>query len=252
MGYQIFGRKRKQKSTDSSQLMAQAALVTIASYQLPLVKLEGFIPPGSDGNSVIASIFRQILSQVDIQASQSKILIYDLLGVDYSFGDHVGAFLWVLPALVDGVSIMVAADDETRSGLMSLADFIGAWLPVAFFESTKQIASELQQETPVTKELFEKAEHCRRLVHTNSQDDTGLHIVLFGSRQTGWQYKSGKQWRKDSDMDFGTIGGPREIARLASADSRSMPNVEHPPTRLFSSAQEAAELGFLMIQPHRG
>ena len=57
---------------------------------------------------------------------------------------------------------------------------------------------------------------------------------------------------KHSDLDVGVIGGPRELALLTAKTSSGggkMPDMKHPPTKAFSSAQEVEDQGLYAILP---
>ncbi len=84
-----------------------------SAWSIPIVKIAGLLPSGSDGNGTMSTCFFNVSRVVDFQASPSRKLIYDMTDLRYDFGDHIGAFLWNLPALLDGVSIMVPATGST-------------------------------------------------------------------------------------------------------------------------------------------
>ena len=87
---------------------------------------------GSDGNNEVGVAFSAMSNELDLLASPTRQVIYDFVNCEYTFGDHLGGFFWVLPALLDGVAILVAAQEPTQSRLKSLANFIGSWLPINF------------------------------------------------------------------------------------------------------------------------
>ena len=82
--------------------------------------------------------------------------------------------------------------------------------------------------------------------------ETGVKIVLMGSRQLGQQYRTGRTCRSDADLDCGVVGGPPELALLTVKMSNQpglVPNVGHPPTRTCSSGEEATADGLYVISP---
>jgi hypothetical protein len=242
----IKNEKLANENSDREMVVVRTTNMEIGCYRFPIVQLEGRIPEGTTGNSTINSCFRQMSEQVDLSSS-SKIVVFDFLNVQYDYGDHLGAFFWVLPALLDHVGIAVAANGSTLSGLKSLASFIGSWLPITFMASMEEIWVELRNNSQTIRDLSEKTKLCQKQVSTIINQNHELKIVLFGSRQTGLQFKSRNAFNPDSDMDFGAIGSPCELARLSSGAWRNLPNVGHPPSKLFSSAQEAVSFGFLVI-----
>ena len=106
----------------------------------------------------------------------------------YEFGDHLGAFLWNLPTLLDGVAVMIAATGTTRTNLVSLREFIGPWSPVAFFDSVDAISRHIRDTTEAIRGLAGKRDACAQRGRVFMASDTGVKIVLLGSRQLGQQY----------------------------------------------------------------
>lgn len=225
-----------------------------SAWSIPIVKIAGILPSGSDGNETMSTCFLNVSRVVDFQASPSRKLIYDMTGLRYDFGDHIGAFLWNLPALLDGVSIMVAATGSTRENLESLSEFIGAWLPIAFFESLEQIATHVREKSKVIGLLEEKRMRCSQQGQIIAAEDTGIEVVVLGSRQTGYQYRTHNKPLRNSDMDCGVVGGPRELAILTLKMSNQLDlkeKVKHPPIRTYTSVQDAVSQGLFVISPKR-
>ena len=223
-----------------------------SACSIPIVKIAGILPSGSNGNETMSTCFLKISKGVDFQASPSRKLIYDMTGLQYAFGDHIGAFLWNLPALLDGVSIMVAATGSTRKNLESLSEFIGAWLPIAFFESLEQIAVHIRENSKIISILEEKRMGCSQQGKVIAAEDTGIGVVILGSRQTGYQYRTHLRPLRNSDMDCGVVGGPRELAILTlKMSDRPGHSVKHPPIRTYASAQDAESQGLFVMLPKR-
>jgi len=173
----------------------------------------------------------------------------------YEFGDHLGAFLWNLPALLDGVAIMVAATGDTGSNLESLQQFIGSWLPVGFYGSLDAISAHIGDAAEPIRVLSEKRDACTQRGRVIMPGDTGVKIVFLGSRQTGQQYRTRRRCREDSDLDLGVVGGPKELAVLTmkmSSQPGLVPNVAHPPIKTYSSAEEAADQDLFVVMPKLG
>ena len=248
----LFNRKPKRQP---APLTITTGILGGIPVDVPLVRIAGLVPPGSEGNAVIAACFHQISQAVDIQSSARRLLVYDMTDLRYEFGDHLGAFLWNLPALLDGVAIMVAAAGDTRRNLESLQQFVGPWLPVGFYDSVDAISAHIRDTTDPIQVLSDKRDACAQRGQVIMPGDTGVKIVLLGSRQTGQQYRTCGRVRKDSDLDCGVVGGPKELAVLTmkmSSQPGLVPNVEHPPIKTYSSAEEATDQGFCVIMPKPG
>jgi hypothetical protein len=175
--------------------------------------------------------------------------------LEYRFGDHLGAFFWNLPALLDGVGIIVAATGRTRHHLESLRQFIGSWLPVVFYDSIAAISAHIRDTTEPIRVLLAKRDACSQRGQVFMPGETGVTVVILGSRQTGHQYQTGKSCRENSDLDCGVVGGPKDLAVLTSKMSDQpglVPNVEHPPSTTYASAEEAADQGLLVVMPTPG
>jgi hypothetical protein len=171
----------------------------------------------------------------------------------YEFGDHVGAFLWNVPTLLDGVAVMVAATGTTRRNLVSLHDFMGSWLPVEFFDSVEMVAAHIRDSTEAVRVVSDKRDACSQRGQAWGPSDTGVKIVLLGSRQIGRQFRTGNAVRDDSDLDCGVVGGPNELAMLTIKMFNRpdlMPDVVHPPTKAYSSAEEATAQGLCVVVPN--
>jgi hypothetical protein len=241
----FFRRKPKQSRPEATPLTFSWEMA------IPLIKLSGVVPPGTDGNDTISVCWDQISRSVDILAAPGRTLVYDFTDLRYSLGDHLGAFLWVLPTLLDGVSIMIATSGKTRGNLESLYEFIGSWLPVGFFGSVDEIRRHVRDQTDDLQQLCVKRERCTQFGRVIPPSETATKIVLFGSRQTGRQYKTRQFCKEYSDTDAGVVGGPKELAILAlkmdQPDHAAF--MEHPPTKTFASVQEAMDRGFLVILP---
>ena len=245
----LFKRKLKQQP---DPLTVSAAVLGGIPGKVPLVKIAGLVPPGSEGNAVVAACFDEVSRAVDIQSSPLRFLVYDLTDLRYEFGDHVGAFLWNLPTLLDGVAVMVAATGTTRSNLVSLHQFIGLWSPVGFFDSVDAISGHLRETTQAVRGLSSKRDSCGQRGQVMMPSDTGVEVVLLGSRQIGQQYRTGRTCRDESDLDCGVVGGPRELALLTvKMSNRPGPvhHVEHPPIKTYSSAEEATAEGLCVVVP---
>ena len=220
--------------------------------EVPLVRIAGLVPAGSEGNAVVAACFDEVSRAVDIQASPRRLLVYDMTDLRYEFGDHLGAFLWNLPTLLDGVAVMVAATGATRRNLVSLHDFMGSWSPVGFFDSVDAISGHIRETSAAVRGLAIKRDACAQRGRVFMPSDTGVEIVLLGSRQVGQQYRTGTTCRNDSDLDCGVVGGPRELALLTVKMSNQpglVPNVGHPPIKTYSSGEEATAQGLYVIVP---
>jgi hypothetical protein len=245
----LFGRKSRGQA---APLATSTGFLTGIPDPVPLVGVAGAVPPGSEGNSVVAAAFDQMSQAVDIQRSGRRLLVYDMTDLRYEFGDHLGAFFWNLPALLDGVAIMVAATGDTRRNLASLQRFIGPWLPIGFYDSVAAISALVRDGSGPVEVLSRKREACSQQGRAFPPGETGVQVVGLGSRQTGKQYRTGQRCRNDSDLDLGVVGGPRELA-LLTAKLRDqpdlMPDVGHPPIRGYASAEEAVAEGLLVFSP---
>lgn len=82
-------------------------------------------------------------------------------------------------------------------------------------------------------------------------DSTGVTWLIHGSRQTGVSAHDGKPFRPDSDLDLGVVGGWDEMVAASHAPWDTVPDAEHLPMRLESSAETAAGKGLLVIAPRR-
>ena len=219
---------------------------------MPVVQISGTVPPGSDGNDVMARCFGDISERIDLGSADVDVLVYDLTDLRYDFGDHLGAFLWNLPALLDGVRIMVAATGATRANLESLNEFMGSWLPLAFCDSVASIESEIDSRSQTMNLIARKRDACSQQGHVIPPSETGVQVVVFGSRQLGMQYRTGNPFAKRCDIDYGVVGGPRELALLTlkSWSGEAQPaNLKHPPSKAFASAQDAVDQGLFVILP---
>ena len=115
------------------------SILKLKESPVPVVAFDGQIAPGSDGNEEVAIAFSAMSNELDLLASPTRQVIYDFVNCEYTFGDHLGGFFWVLPALLDGVAIVVAAQETNQSKLRDLANFIGSWLPIEFYDSMEDI-----------------------------------------------------------------------------------------------------------------
>ncbi len=245
----IFGWKGKEHF---APLMISTGTLEGIPGDVPFVSITGTVPPGSEGNSVVGGCFNQMSQAVDIQSSTQRLLVYDMTHLRYEFGDHLGAFFWNLPTLLDGVAILVAATGATRRNLESLQEFIGAWLPVGFYDSLDAISAHVRDSTESIQVLSQKSDACSQRDRIIAPNETGVTVVLLGSRQTGQQYRTYTQCREDSDLDCGVVGGPKELAVLTMKMSNQpglVPNVGHPPIKTYSSVKEATAQGLLAILP---
>ena len=109
---------------------------------------------------------------------------------------------------------MIAATGTTRPNLVSLREFIGRWSPVAFFDSVDAISRHIRDTTEVVRGLAGKRDACAQRGRVFMASETGVKIVLMGSRQLGQQYRTGRTCRSDADLDCGVVGGPPELALL--------------------------------------
>jgi hypothetical protein len=245
----LFRKKQKEKHP---QLDVYIASLEAADQSVPVVQISGTVPPGSEGNEVMGQCFADISEGIDLASDYVDVLVYDLTDLRYEFGDSLAAYLWILPALLDGVCIMVAATGETRANLESLSEFVGTWLPLAFFDSVSLIKSEIDSRSQTMNLIARKRDECSQQGQVIPAEETGVPVVMFGSRQLGVQYRTGNPCGKNSDLDVGVIGGPRELGLLTmklSQGGRRMPNMEHPPTKAFASAQEVEDQGLYAIFP---
>lgn len=253
-GYAVSsGSKKPPTVMFNRKLRINAGILGGISSDVPVVTMAGLVPPGSEGNAAMAACFDQISQAVDIQSSTRRLLVYDMTELRYDFGDHLGAFLWNLPALLDGVAILVAATGQTRRNLETLQKFIGSWLPVGFYDSIAAISADVRDARPSVQMLSAKRDQCAQRGQVFRPGETAVKIVFLGSRQTGQQYRTGRRFREGSDLDCGVVGGPRELALLTAKMSRQpdlVPDVAHPPIKTFVSAQEATAQGLLVIVPN--
>jgi len=223
--------------------------VKIKEYEFSCIRIHGTIPAGSEGNRIVEDCFRTMSEEVNLLESPSPIVVYDYLNLNYDFGDHLGAFFWVLPALLDNVGIVVSATGETLSNLRDLADFIGLWLPILFMESIESVWCQLEENGSELRHLLEKTKQCRDIVRLSKDRESPIPIVLLGSRQTNWQYRTGKPWKRSSDLDYGTVGNPKDLAIFASSPWRKLSHIGHPPSVLLNSVDDANSRGFTVMLP---
>jgi hypothetical protein len=245
----FFNRKPKRQP---DALTVDAVTLPGIAGDVPVIRIGGLVPPGSAGNVVVAECFGHLSQVVDIQSSPRRLLVYDMTDLQYDFGDHLGAFLWNLPALLDGVAVMVAATGKTRRNLVSLQQFIGPWIPLGFYDSVDAISTDVRERTEALQVLSDKRDACVQRGQVIMPSDTGVNVVLLGSSQVGRQYRTGRTCRDDSDLDCGVVGGPRELALLTvkmRSPSLLMPNVEHPPIKAYSSTEEATNQGLFVVMP---
>ena len=217
---------------------------------IPLVSLSGTVLSGSEGNAFVAAAFGELSRQVDIQACSQRLIAYDWTALKYDFGDHLGAFFWNQPALLDGVAILVAAGEATRRNLESLRQFIGPWLPVQFYDSVDAISAAVQG--PALSRLVALRDTCSQRGRVIAASESGVHIVLLGSRQLGFQFRTRAACKTESDLDCAVVGGPRELA-LLSMKLRKQPiqDVAHPPIRGYASVEEALNQKLMVIAPQK-
>ena len=74
----------------------------------------GYVGRGSEGNADC------VTGALAIQESGGSKLLLDLRGIDYEFGDGIGA-LWV-PALAAGRKVAIVAEGGTKAALESLIE----------------------------------------------------------------------------------------------------------------------------------
>ncbi|NTV79820.1 MAG: hypothetical protein HGA24_00125 [Candidatus Aminicenantes bacterium] len=226
--------------------------IRISGLTIPVVRIAGTLPSGSKGNDKMSACFRNVSNAVDFQESSSRKIVYDMTDLRYDFGDHLGAFLWNLPALLDGISILVATTGRTRDNLESLSVFIGPWLPIAFFESVELIAEGIREDTKMMAWLEEKRKVCSQQGQSIPPRETGTAVVVLGSRQTGHQFRTHNEPLPDADLDCGVIGGPRQLAILTlKMSDQPVSKVKHPPIRTYASAHDAVSQGLFIIMPER-
>jgi hypothetical protein len=180
-------------------------------YEFSLVTMKGKIPSGSEGNIVVEQCFAEMSESINLLESPSPFVVYDCVDMAYGFGDHLGAFFWVLPALLDNIGIIVAARAESLPNMKGLANFIGPWLPILFMESIEAIWSQLDEDGLDLRNLLDKTMRCRNLVRLGQGRYKPVPIVILGSRQTGRQFKSGNRFNRTSDVDYATIGGGNRV-----------------------------------------
>lgn len=244
-----FGRNSEQQYIP---LAISVSKLRIGSGVVPVVKIDGLVPPGSEGNSVVESCFNHMYQALNIPASKLRLLIYDMNQLQYEFGDHLGAYLWNQPALLDGVAIIVVSSGSTLCNLLSLRDFIGSWIPVCFYDSIEAISADVVKEANAIKMLMDKRDACSMRGRVIPTSRTGVRVVLLGSRQTGEQYQTGRRFHAESDLDCGVVGGPQELAILSTKQSYmpgNIANLNHPPIKTFSSIEEAVEEGLFVVLP---
>ena len=81
-------------------------------------------------------------------------------------------------------------------------------------------------------------------------NETGVPIVLLGSRQTGIREATGRPWGVTSDLDIGVIGPPEALATvLRHGVEGRIPNVIHAPIGRWDSIYDALSRGFLVVSP---
>jgi len=92
----------------------------------------------------------------------------------------------------------------------------------------------------------EHLEQAQRLAN-----QTGVPIVLLGSRQTGAN-TMGTPWSVVSDLDVGIIGGVGEYRRVMGLEDELMkiPHVDHGPMALFPTIEEAVRRGYVVVSPN--
>jgi hypothetical protein len=149
----------------------------------------------------------------------------------------------------------MGSTSDTRRNLASLQRFIGAWLPIAFHDSVEAITTHIGDAAGPVAVLSRKRDACSQQGRAFSPGETGVQVVLLGSRQTGKQYRTGKRCQNDSDLDVGVVGGPRELALLTTKMSREpglLSNLQHPPIRAYASAEEATSQGLMVVSPRPG
>ncbi len=249
MRHVLFRRKQKK---EFPQLAVDITTLAAGDQGIPVVQISGTVPPGSDGNNVMEKCFANISERIDLGSADVDVLVYDLTDLRYDFGDHLGAFLWILPALLDGVRIMVAATGETRANLESLNQFMGTWLPIAFCDSVASIESEIDSRSQTMTLIARKRDACSQQGQVIPPSETRVQVVVFGSRQLGMKYRTGNSPGKRCDMDYGVVGGPRELAILtvkSGSGEGQLPNLEHPPSKAFASAQDAVDQGLFVVSP---
>ncbi len=80
--------------------------------------------------------------------------------------------------------------------------------------------------------------------------ETGVPIVIFGSRQTGIRHSTGGPFRPTSDLDIGIVGPPESLVRVMHQGVEArIPNVEHGPMGRFESIEEALRRGYVVVSP---
>ena len=196
--------------------------------------------------------FDDISERIDLSSPDVDLLVYNLTDLRYDFGDRLGAYIWILPALLDGVRIIVAATGQTRANLESLYQFMGTWLPLAFRDSIAEVESEIGYGSETMDMTARKRDACSQQGQFIPPEETGVQVVVFGSRQLGMQYRTRKLPRRRCDVDIGVVGGPRELAILTLKSERGegqMSRVEHPPSKAFGSVQDAVDQGLLVVLP---
>ncbi len=85
--------------------------------------------------------------------------------------------------------------------------------------------------------------------------ETGVPVVIFGSRQTGWSPVKQRPFTAESDVDLGLIGEEREFDKLTNhpafgdGTKIDIPGVKHFPMMFFDSEADALNAGYLIIRP---
>jgi hypothetical protein len=238
------------KKPQKNKISLQFQNVELKDGIVPVIKIKGKIPDGSLGNIDCENIFSAISNTYNLPELDYKIVIYDFTEMEYRFGDSLGAYLWTLPSLLDGISNITITGDQNRDSIFSLYNFIGDWLPMTFMDSIPSAIDEIQQNTFTIQAILQKSLNCSQYGKEFQPNQTGTPVVVFGSRQTGQQFLTNKRFEENSDIDWGVVGGPQELALLIlKASMMERDPKKHSPTKFFSTNEEAESQGYFIVQP---
>jgi len=217
---------------------------------VPVIKIVGKILDGSLGNIDCENIFSAISESYNLPELDYKFIIYDFSEMEYVFGDSLGTYFWTLHSILDGISNTTISGERNRTSIISLYNFIGDWLPMSFMDSVSTAVEEIENLTPTIQAIKKKSLQCSQYGKVFQPNQTGTSIVVFGSRQTGKQFYTEQRFNENSDIDWGVIGGPQELAILIlKASIMERVHKKHSPTKYFSTTEEAIEQGYFIVLP---
>jgi hypothetical protein len=80
-------------------------------------------------------------------------------------------------------------------------------------------------------------------------NETGVPIVIHGSRQSGVSHHTGLGFRVTSDLDLGIVGSGDDLMNVVGGHYDWIPDVAHPPMKIFIRPSEAFDAGHLIVFP---